>query len=587
MHRMLLIAVLVLLPASTILAHADDLATARKAIEAQYERLDAATVRKDASPPEGVLDAGLQAVTVEGDELNLRLWASAWEQGLAALETVTVQSMIQSLTVEGDTARAVVHTVLEGTLKETPGKIRMEAQQQDTWVKVSAGWRLKRTVETSRKVLVDGVLAQDFTAVPPMEPARRDAIVSELQARAQPFKTVAPGVGFDDLAAFGEIVGDARIIALGESTHGTAEFFRMKHRLFEYLVETKGFTVFAFEANWPSVEMVDRYVKTGEGTSTAALKAMHEVWQTREVLNLIEWMRAYNSKPGRKRLLSFTGFDMQSSGTAADCVLDAFSKFEASDAKTIEAYYTVRAGEDLAKVKARFADARKLVEARREAMLRYMTAAGYERIHQCAVVVEQQLEAAQADTSMKGYSDVRDKAMALNVKWLAETAFAGERIVLWAHNGHVATTQEADGWVPMGQHLRQMLGKDLRVLGFAFDRGEVLHIPFDIGGSGGPDLGKAIAVKVPPASLTSSEAVLRTAGLPRFVLDLRTVPALGALGTWLAEPQKMRTMGWGGKAIDDTPSAYISTAIYSTWVLQTAFDALVFVEESTATVPLR
>ena len=106
---------------------------------------------------------------------------------------------------------------------------------------------------------------------------------------------------------------------------------------------------------------------------------MHEVWQTREVLDLIEWMRAYNSKPGRKQLLSFTGFDMQSSGTAADCVVDAFSKLEASDAKTIEAYYTVRAGEDLAKVKARFADARKLVEARREAMLRYMTAAGYER----------------------------------------------------------------------------------------------------------------------------------------------------------------------------------------------------------------
>jgi hypothetical protein len=160
MHRLLFIAFLALLPATAILARAEDLATARKAIEAQYERLDAATVRKDASPPEGVLDAGLQAVTVEGDELDHRLWTSAWEQGVAALETVTVQSKIQSLTVEGDTARAVVHTVLEGTLKETPGKMRIEVQQQDTWVTVISGWRLQRTVETSRKVLLDGVLAR-------------------------------------------------------------------------------------------------------------------------------------------------------------------------------------------------------------------------------------------------------------------------------------------------------------------------------------------------------------------------------------------------------------------------------------------
>ena len=148
------------------------------------------------------------------------------------------------------------------------------------------------------------------------------------------------GAGFDDLAALDQIIGDARIVALGEATHGTAEFFRMKHRLFEYLVEKKGFTVFAFEANWPVVEIADRYVKTGEGSAAAALKEIgFWVWATEEVRDLIDWMRAYNSVPGRTKLLSFTGFDMQNPGAAAKCVIDAFDRLGASEAETIRRLY--------------------------------------------------------------------------------------------------------------------------------------------------------------------------------------------------------------------------------------------------------
>ena len=64
-------------------------------------------------------------------------------------------------------------------------------------------------------------------------------------ARAAPLATTEPGGNRDDLAAFGKAVGDARIVSLGEATHGTREFFQLKHRLLEYLVAEKGFTVLA------------------------------------------------------------------------------------------------------------------------------------------------------------------------------------------------------------------------------------------------------------------------------------------------------------------------------------------------------
>jgi hypothetical protein len=76
-------------------------------------------------------------------------------------------------------------------------------------------------------------------------------------------------------------------------------------------------------------------------------------------------------------------------------------------------------------------------------------------------------------------------------------------------------------------------------------------------------------------------------GLPRFILDLRKRPAAGALGTWIAEPQKQRKMGWGGVPPDDPSTAYLVVSTYVRWVLPKAFDALVYIEESTATALLK
>jgi erythromycin esterase-like protein len=124
------------------------------------------------------------------------------------------------------------------------------------------------------------------------------------------------GQGFDDLAPLAAMIGDARIVGLGESTHGTREHFQMKHRLVEYLVEELGFSWFAIEASTPEAHRLDAYVLGGDGDPEALIRGMYFwTWTTEEVLAMVEWMRAHNARSDQK--IHFTGFDMQTPNFAA------------------------------------------------------------------------------------------------------------------------------------------------------------------------------------------------------------------------------------------------------------------------------
>jgi len=576
-------------------ARADDLAAMRHALEAQYARLSQAALAGDLSVLQHLATSDVTFVLVTGDELDIGQWAGLWRQASNGLEAATIKSELQSVAVEGDVARTVVRVVFEAMIPQGGAKagLRVEDIDHGTWERAGSEWRLRRSATMRNRNWIGDTMIRETIAKPPLEPARRDAIAAELHARAIPLKSVAAGTGFDDLAALDAVIGDARIVALGEATHGTVEFFRMKHRLFEYLVERKGFTVIAFEANWPVVEIADRYVKAGQGSAAAALKEIgFWVWRTREVRDLIEWMRAYNSTPGRPKMLSFSGFDMQNTQAATACVIDAFGRLGGADAETIRRNYEgtndlyslmdpissdpsaqISDGEK-ARLRTNVAEALKLVDTRRLSLLQQLSPAEYRRARQCAVVVAQaSLPGAGTEAQI---INARDQAMAGNVRWLAEEAFPNEKIVLWAHNGHIGAVAEGAGLVTMGQHLRKIYGEQMRIIGFGFDRGEVRSKPIQHWKllSGDP-----IAMKIPAAKPNSAEAVLRAAGLSRFILDLRAVPASSALGTWLAAPRPLRSIGAGYDA--DRPwSAYGTTDLAET------FDALVFIEESTPSVAL-
>lgn len=128
-----------------------------------------------------------------------------------------------------------------------------------------------------------------------------------------PLKTVDPSQGRDDLKPLGKYLKNAKVIGMGEATHGSREFFQMKDRMFRYLVEEQGFTVFGLEASMPDCIAMDEYVLNGKGDPKEAVgRQGFWTWNTHEVLDLITWMRAYNLDSKHKQKLRVIGFDMQS-----------------------------------------------------------------------------------------------------------------------------------------------------------------------------------------------------------------------------------------------------------------------------------
>jgi len=150
-------------------------------------------------------------------------------------------------------------------------------------------------------------------------------VVDWIGKHAVRLQTPEAGHGFADMKPLKKMIGNARIVSLGEATHGSREFFQLKHRMLEYLATEMGFTIFSIEANMPEAYRLNDYVLTGNGDPAKLIKGMYFwTWNTQEVLDMVMWMRDFNES-GKGRV-QFTGFDMQTPSVAADIVRDFVDK---------------------------------------------------------------------------------------------------------------------------------------------------------------------------------------------------------------------------------------------------------------------
>lgn len=155
--------------------------------------------------------------------------------------------------------------------------------------------------------------------VPSTLASQEPAVTDWIRANAVRLNIVEARNGFADMEPLRKIIGDARIVSLGEATHGTREFFQLKHRMLEFLATQMGFTIFSIEANMPEAYRLNDYVLNGTGDPAQLLRGMYFwTWNTEEVLDMIHWMREFNAS-GRGRV-QFTGFDMQTTTVAAEIV---------------------------------------------------------------------------------------------------------------------------------------------------------------------------------------------------------------------------------------------------------------------------
>ncbi|HEX7182955.1 MAG TPA: erythromycin esterase family protein [Thermoanaerobaculia bacterium] len=121
-----------------------------------------------------------------------------------------------------------------------------------------------------------------------------------------------PSLPQADLEPLRQIIGNAPVVALGESIHTSGGYYEMKHRVFRFLVEKMGFRVFAFESPWTGAEQVSQYVQTCAGSPEEALRGLFGVWESAETRELVRWMCEWNRAHPRPRdKVHFFGFDMQ------------------------------------------------------------------------------------------------------------------------------------------------------------------------------------------------------------------------------------------------------------------------------------
>ena len=415
--------------------------------------------------------------------------------------------------------------------------------------------------------------------------ARREAEVVEwMRNNAIPLATVEAEHGFDDLQPLKALIGGARIVALGEFSHGSRETFQMKHRMLEFLATEMGFSLFCFESPWPAGLAINEYVLHGTGDPVEVLRqGVFGVFYTQELLDTILWMRRYNEGVRPERRIQFCGFDIQLTRTTARQVVDYLQKVDPSYAaqrepglrllsgKEIEfIYYPVSEEppdqEETALVEEIIPALLQRLSLRRAEYISRSSEEEWKLAQRLARILYQQ--AARFLRPEDSWA-LRDLYMAESVQSTLANQKPGTRMVLAAHNGHVTFAEHSYG-IPMGLHLKKRFGSNMVVFGFAFNQGSFRAVDFR---EEAVEPGRLVPFTVGPAREGTLDAVLAKVGLPVFVLDLRQVPE--PIAEWLREKRRTREVG-GAVQEEDRPMDRPKIS------LPQHYDALIFIEKSTA-----
>jgi erythromycin esterase len=377
----------------------------------------------------------------------------------------------------------------------------------------------------------------DFQLEPAPAPRPSDAeIISSLAAQAIPIATLDPARGLHDLAPLRAMIGDARIVAVGEATHGSREFFLVRHRLLELLAGELGFTVLALEGGWSDAWALDDYVVDGKGDPLAALSNLY-YWapNTEEMVTVVRWMRRYNQDRSHKRKLRLQGFDVQFTPHAVAAVLAYLAKVDPTVGSTAadllsplrdvtaENTYAELAPAELERTRQGVANLVARFDSERTRWIARSSEKAWTLARQHATMIQR----TEALYRTPGGVGGRDAAMADNVQWILEHEPPGTKIVLWAHNNHIATQalEQSD----MGERLRARYGKDYFAIGVTFGTGSFRAYDWSQGGR--PQHADVGSITLGPTPPTGFEAALGLARLPLFALDLRAVS--GPFGAWL------------------------------------------------------
>ncbi len=433
-------------------------------------------------------------------------------------------------------------------------------------------------------------------AVPHALPLGERAILEAIRREAHPL--TGDHGDYDALLA---LIGDARIVLLGEASHGTHEFYRERARITKRLIAEHGFTALAIEGDWPVAYRVNRYIRGAREDADAeeALRGFRRfptwMWRNGDVLDMVSWLRAHNDSLARDaRRVGFYGLDLYSLGASMEAVigyLDGQDREAAARARSryecLQPYGAESAEYGRAVLlgvgePCRRRVVEQLVELRRRAgdyLRRDGLAAEDEYFfaEQNAAVVANAEEYYRTMFGDHAASwNLRDRHMADTLdQLLAHLDRHGgtARIVVWEHNSHIgdarATEMGSRGELNIGQLMRQRHGRDAVNVGFTTYAGTVTAASE----WGAP----AERKRIRPALADSYEALLHATRIPAFLL---CPLAAGDTGRALREPRLERAIGVIYRPQTERQSHWFAASATQ------QFDALVHIDHTRAIEPL-
>ena len=405
--------------------------------------------------------------------------------------------------------------------------------------------------------------------------------------------------GPDGVGPLLDAVGDARVVLIGEATHGTHEFYRIRADITQALIEHEGFNIVAAEADWPDAYRVNRWVRqmSEDADAAAALgdftRFPRWMWRNDVVVDFLTWLRERNrDRPLRERV-GFYGIDLYSLHTSIEAVLAYLTKIDPEGASRARERYACfdRFGDDSQaygyaatlglsrscedEVVAQLVDLRRRAAeyARRDG---FVAEDEFFFAEQNARLVRNAEEYYRAMFGGRVQSwNLRDTHMMETLQALmswVERQAGSARAIVWAHNSHLgdARATQMSGWgeLNLGQLARQEFGTGARLIGFSTHAGTVTAArDWDA---------PAEQRRVRPSLAGSYERLFHDTGLERFAIDLTKDPVRSALMTTRLE----RAIGVIYVPETERASHYFRAR------LPEQFDVMIHVDETRALQPL-
>jgi len=334
----------------------------------------------------------------------------------------------------------------------------------------------------------------------------------------------------DDLTPLLQAIGDAKIVLLGEASHGTSEFYTVRAELSKRLIEEKGFTLIAVEGDWPSTQHVNRFIKAYDNEQMDVrdvLKAFERwptwMWANEEIAEFVTWLKLHNSKIEVKKKVGFYGIDVYSLWESLDEVITYLSKTNPNGTDLAFAEKAFSCFEPFNRHPETYAissiniseacvdEVSKLLASIRSHEDNYQDEKEADlNLKINAIVARNAEEYYRAMVRSDELSwNVRDEHMVEAINEIMDYHGTESKMIIWEHNTHIgdasATDMEASGMVNVGQIIRlQNRKENVYTVGFGTHRGTVIAanewgVPYK-------------KIDVPPARTDSWEDALHNAG---------------------------------------------------------------------------